>query len=417
MKENTQILLIAFKYPPYAGVGGFRWSKLTKYLAKDGYKIHVVTVNWRKTGEDIFLEDVQHPNIIIHKIPSFYFHNLKYKRYKNTLFDRFRHIMNYAFYKVLEIIWYEDEAQFWGISLLPYCKKLIQEEKIKIVIATGHPFMANYWASKLKKNLLNIRLIQDFQDPWTDNEKKTYPFYYYMKNKSIQHELFALNNCDAFFTVTKGLMNILSKKIYANVKKAVICNGFDIPQIKQPPLKRNFTFIYAGSMYLGREECLEAFLKAVDGIRDNFSEISAQFYGGEFPNILKKKYAHLFTEGILVHYPWISPEQVQKKIHESFACLHFNSRNFPYLVSTKIYEYASLRRPTLSINYGGDIEELIKKHKLGVSVDGDDIKKIQDEILKLYRIWQHDQYYEISPENLEIFHYENLAREVEKYFK
>jgi len=60
---------------------------------------------------------------------------------------------------------------------------------------------------------------------------------------------------------------------------------------------------------------------------------------------------------------------------------------------------------------------LIKRHKLGISVNGDDIGQIEKEILKLYDTWQHDPYYEISPEGLEIYHYKNLAKEVEKYFK
>jgi glycosyltransferase involved in cell wall biosynthesis len=413
VKKNTTVLLIAFKYPPYAGVGGFRWTKLTKYLAQQGYTIHVVTINWKETGADTYREDITHPNIIIHRIPSCYLHNIKYKRYKNTPLGQIRRFVKYGCFKFIDLFWYDDEAHYWGLSLLPFCKKLIQEEHIKTVIATGHPFMANYWASKLKQDLSEIHLIQDFQDPWTDNVRKLYPIPF-MRTRSLQHERFALNHCDVFFTVSPSLMNILEKKIHASVKTAVIHNGFDIPLATKPSLKRSFSFLYAGGVYFGREEPLEAFLTAVDAIKNSTPEITISFYG-EFPHHLKKKFRHLFTAGILAHFPFISPQEIQQKMYESFICLLFNSRILPYALSTKIYEYASVRRPTLAVYYGGDLDDLIQQHKLGVSVNGDDMEQIKEEIMNFYHLWQQNPSYEITPEHLEVFHYESLAKEVGKY--
>jgi len=412
---DRQVLLIAFKYPPYGGVGAKRWSKLSKYLAEMGYKIHVVTVNWTASEEDTFLEDVKHPNITIHRIHSFYFHNIKYKRYKSNFTGNVNRVFRYGFLKILNIIWYEDEAQFWGFYLLPLCKKIIKKENIKNVIATGHPFMTNYWAAQLKADLPEINLMQDFRDPWNDDEVRSLPLKR-MAKKSLQHETFALNNCDVVFAVTDGLMDLLSKKINTNTKKAVIPNGFDTHICNNDAIKRDFTFIYAGNLYAGREEPSNAFLKALESIRKEIPEIKVDFYGS-FPPKLRKKYEKLFKDGIISVYPSVSPEQIQIFMHKSFACLHFNARIYPYLVSTKIYEYASLKRPTLCVNYGGEIEELIERHKLGISVDGDDIGHIEEEILNLYDIWQHNPYYEISPEGLEIYHYKNLAKDVEKYFK
>nr|QNO48826.1 hypothetical protein IMBEDNDK_00036 [Methanosarcinales archaeon ANME-2c ERB4] len=412
---DKHILLIAFKYPPYAGVGGFRWSKLSRYLAEMGYKIHVVTVNWKASGGDTFLEEVQHSNITIHRIPSFYCHNFKYSRYKSSFTGRLKRVFRYGFLKVVDIIWYEDEAQFWGQHLLPFCKQLIKDNSITNVIATGHPFMANYWAARLKADIPEINLIQDFRDEWNDNPIRSFPLGQ-MAKKSLQHEIFALNNCDVVFAVSDGLMDLLSKKINTNIRKAVIPNGFDTHIYNKDATKRDFTFVYAGSLYAGREEPLEVFLKAVDAIEKTIPELKIKFYGSSPPN-LKHKYAKLFNDGIVSAHPPVSPDQIHRFMHESFACLLFNARIYPFARSTKIYEYASLNRPTLCINYGGEIDALIKKHKLGISVNGDNVGQIKEEILKLYDIWQQDPGYEISPEGLKIYHYKNIAKEVEKYFK
>ena len=42
-----KLLIIAFKFPPYGGVGSFRWSKFTKYLAKSENKVNVLTIKWK----------------------------------------------------------------------------------------------------------------------------------------------------------------------------------------------------------------------------------------------------------------------------------------------------------------------------------------------------------------------------------
>ena len=413
MKMDKKILLIAFKYPPYTGVGGFRWSKLSKYLAEMGYKIHVVTVNWKQYGDNTYINDVQHPNIIIHRIPSLYPHNLKYKPFEHNLIGNFKRILRYLFFKIINIIWYEDEAQFLGYTLLPFCDQLIKNENIKNVIATGHPFMANYWAAKLKTKHPEINLIQDFRDPWTENPFKSYPIKKCEK-KSMEHEIFALNNCDVLFAVTKGLVKMFSKKTCTDVKKITIPNGFDIDHNRRENISRDFTFIYAGSLYNGRDEPFESFLKAIENIEKNIPEIRICIYGS-FPNSIRKNHKKMFMTGKIKGYSPVSPSKIHELMYQSFICLHFNARPFNYLVSTKIYEHAAMKRPTFSVNYGGDIEDLINNHNFGISVNGDDVGQIENELIELYELWKSDPAYEISPRNLDKFDYKNISEEVVKY--
>lgn len=54
-----KILLIAYKFPPYDGVASLRWAKMSKYLAKLGHEIHVLTVDWQEIGSKDFLEDIK----------------------------------------------------------------------------------------------------------------------------------------------------------------------------------------------------------------------------------------------------------------------------------------------------------------------------------------------------------------------
>ena len=67
-----KLLIVAFKFPPYGGVGSFRWAKLSKYLAKNGHKVKVISVDWNKNSQNNLYHDIVHKNISIERISSGY---------------------------------------------------------------------------------------------------------------------------------------------------------------------------------------------------------------------------------------------------------------------------------------------------------------------------------------------------------
>ncbi|MDB4917282.1 MAG: hypothetical protein JWM95_4926, partial [Gemmatimonadetes bacterium] len=40
-----RLLVISYHFPPDGSVGGFRWAGLSKYLAREGWEVHVVTAS------------------------------------------------------------------------------------------------------------------------------------------------------------------------------------------------------------------------------------------------------------------------------------------------------------------------------------------------------------------------------------
>lgn len=430
MKKKQSILLIAFKFPPYAGVGSFRWSKISKYLSKKGYKIHVITVNWNRIGPDSLSSDVNQPNILIHRTPSFYPHNLKYKRFNHNSMGKAFHITRHGLLKVFDILGYEDEAYLWGKNIIPLCEKIIKREKIKNVISTGAPFMANYWSSKLKIRNPNINLILDFRDPWTKDvhnvsnikllKKRSLEFeeikkLKFFRKRALEFEKNSVNNCDVVVSVTQGVLDGFMERVESErVKGVVIRNGHDIEISKMKPItSRDFTFIYAGSLY-GREKPFESFLKAICDIVDEIPEIKIDIYGG-IPDSVKSNYSDLIKKNILRQYDRVSPNEINQKIYESFVCLQVNSEYFPEAATTKVYEYAALKRPTLSVNYGGEVDRIMNEFNFGVSVDGNNVKQIMKEIMNFYSIWKKNQNYEIFPKKINELHYKNIASKFEKY--
>ena len=393
----NRVLLIAFKYPPYAGVGGYRWSKISKYLAYFGHKIDVVTLKWNQSDENTLFEDIVHEKIKVHRIPSGYPHNLKLLRFNNNFVNK---IKNEMFYYINKFIYYDDEAQYWGKFLLPYCKKLIKRHRIRIIIATGHPFQSNRWATELRDKNNQVKLIQDFRDPW---------IHPYKIISSAKHEKFIKNwmdtsivNADHCVFVTEGLAETML--IGKDVPSSIITNGHDICYDLKRRKKRQW--IFAGNLSNGRDDMADEFLKVIENEPALLENCKIKFYG-HFPSELIRKYDELFRKNIIQYHGIVSQKRVITELSQSKVALHFNSEKFPYLVSTKIYEYAASRIPTLAVTGGGEIDALINDNGWGIAVKAEH-NEIKNAIQKITEIPK------IRKNTIDQYHYRNIAMEYSK---
>lgn len=348
------VVVIAHKYPPFNGVGANRWYHLSNELAVMGYKVHLVTV---ERGGVVPI----HKNITIHKVDSDSFYKLSAfsfsNRYVNSVYKRIIDGLRSMF-------WYDDEAQYWGSGLFAKIKQLKSIYNIKTIIATGHPFQVNRWASELKKKYdSDIYLIQDFRDPWYDNPFKTYLFQWQKeKVKKWQDEAISVSDINVF--VTKGLMELISP----SNKSVVIENGhyFSNYERHYTDRRNNEIIIHAGTLANGRDVVAEPFFKLCQNSPEILNGKLVHFYG-RVSLWLLKKYKKLFSSGLFVLHNSIKQDELIEVYSKSIFALQFNAEEYPYLVSTKIYEHPVFGLPTLSVNCGGEIDELIKSCNLGVS--------------------------------------------------
>lgn len=408
--NNKKILIIAYKFAPYNKTDTYRITRLIKALAEMGYKIHVVTVKWRcfKTNETNIIKD--HKNITIHTIGDICPHNLYYYSFKNNFFGRILNKFRNQIIKLLNIFFFVDTAQLWGYNLIPYCQKIIKKYNLTTIIVSGAPFMQNYHASKLKNSLKkDIVLIHDFRDEWTYGKK--------CRKKELFFEKYTINNCDAIVTVSNGLLKLF-KPIIKNkyIKTKVIKNGYEKEKIENiknetPIKKREFSFIYAGGLHQGRYEVLDIFLNEIQNNIKKFPDIKIIIYTSNFKRV-RKKFSNMIAKENLKVSDVIPKEKLYTEILKSFSALQFMPESTKFLISVKLFEHASLKRPTISINGGGDSEELIKTHQLGHSINYiTEKEKIISTITNYYKIWKNDSLYEINPIELEKYTFKNIATE------
>jgi len=392
-----KILLISFKYPPYSGVGAFRWANLSYQFAELGYKVYVITTKWNIKENSSFLEVLNHPNIVIHKLPSLGFNNLRYEHLKNRVLNRLRKYL----LKVTKNLFYIDDAQQWHWIMIPFVKRLIKKENIKTIIATGAPFTVNYAAAKIKNSMKNVKLIQDFRDPWNDDILYTPQFGNRQRlKKSEEMELFALNKADKVVSVTKMLSKYFEKKSKNPV--FTVYNGFSSKNLgweKEKEKSEKIKIIYAGNINAGRAEPFKYFLEKIA----EFDNIVIDLYCSGCSKI-EKVFSEFIEKKVLNTFEKISYEKLMEIIPEYNYGLHVNAKEYPDALSTKIYDYLSAGIPLVSVNYGGEIEELINANNFGYSINIAD--KNTDMILKLIKM----DSIELDPDKVGEFSYEKIIK-------
>lgn len=411
--QPKRILLIAFKFPPFAGVGAKRWAKFSKHLAQNGHKIHVVTVNWWNQGANTWTSDIIHPNIIIHRIPSAGLHNFRYAKLGQGIFGRALSALRLVFFRILSCPYYVDEAQFWGPILLPCCKRLILQAKINNVIASGHPFMANYWAARLKQKLPFINLIQDFRDPWTDDPGLSYAMPLFME-WAKQKENFAIQHADSLISVSQILTETFRKKKQNGGKTITVYNGYD--QENCIPIRgiihEQFEIIYAGNVSLDRKVVLDHFLQFIEKYSQRYQGLKLSFYG-HFPVRLKYRYKKLIHCGILYLHEPLSPEDISEKIRNAFLALQLTGPSRKEALSSKLFENAALGRPVICINHGGEANEIVEEYELGSNIDYTDECSYIQVMDRWYNIWKQDKSFALPDLNIKQFSYSSLVRQIE----
>lgn len=343
-----------------------RWGALSRCLAELGHRVNLVTADYGGVGQEV---DATFSNLIIHRLPSG-----MPKFLRSTLPIRGAHRIQSALRKTF---WYEDEAQCWARHLQPKLSALVAQEPVDAVIVTGSPFHAMHactqWHAEQKQRGLNALLIQDYRDPWLSNPMRA-PCRARRERVLSDRNRFILEHGDAFTAVTSGFTSLVQSSC-PDKPGFTLENGYNpflLAELKdQSPREEAPSFIYIGSLTNRRDIPARAFLQAIrrrQSCLGQGSQWKVTFMGKTSPDFARE-FQDLIAKGQLRLQPPKPQVEALQEVKAHHYALQFNSDIYPYLVSTKIYEHPALSRPTLSINFGGEVARMIERYGLGYSVD------------------------------------------------
>ncbi|MFN5621305.1 MAG: hypothetical protein ACK478_08375 [Flavobacteriales bacterium] len=366
---SEHILLINHDFPPNQGIGGRRWAKLAKGLAKLGYKIHVVNatpIENNKTSP--WSADVNHENIFINTIPRTYPTVISHTG--NSLWDKLHY--RFAIWRLKQTVKgtiYDLSAE-WGRYLIPACERICSEFPISRIIATGAPWHMLYELGEWNSANRKLPYIIDFRDPWLNAKNygmsqlnpKRKAFEVFKQKKTLEnativlspypeilHDLkeFARNNNSSIGQL-ETLRHFYDEDDFTNIVETTSPNRSE----------NMFTIVYGGDLYQDIHSELLEIVAFFNGTNTLLTPVELQIYtDATVPEFMRG------IEGIRI-FP-TAGKSFYSIAKAADALLILLPKHKSHEFTTKFYDYMPLGKPYIIASQGGIVADFIVGNQMG----------------------------------------------------
>jgi glycosyltransferase involved in cell wall biosynthesis len=259
-----RVLIIAYYWPPNAGVGVYRWLKFAKYLPQFGWQPVVYTPeNPELQAVDEALQRDIPPEVEVIRAPI----TEPYSWYKRFTGKKQDERLQTAFLREeAGPTWKENianwvrsnffipDARVWWVK--PSVKRLehyLKEHPVDVIVTTGSPHSLHLIGRELKRRT-GIPWLADFRDPWTNVD-----YYGQLKltkwadRKQREMERAVLSEADQVLTVSWHWAEEL--KALGARQVEVITNGYDPDDLPTPPepVDERWSLVHVGSITATRD--------------------------------------------------------------------------------------------------------------------------------------------------------------------
>lgn len=386
------VLIVSHTFPPYRGIGGRRWAKLSKELARRGHPVHVVHADQGNALRgSLWDADVLHPLIERHPLLMRYPQVLM-KRPLTSMAEK----IGYRFWmKALPLMTEGnvfDRSVRWGPTLVPKCDALIAQHGIKHVIATGPPFALLHQLLGLKHRP-NVRLLADFRDPWTWGEvygRSSMAAAQREAESTLEREV--MTGYDHITTPAPFILAHLRTAYPQHAAKcSLLPHVIDPDELvigERPAPDGLLRFIYAGSCYNGPgftaylHEVIKAFAAVQHKAPERWRRASFDLYitGHDVQPWQRAVAAAGQHERIRFNRP-VAANELFPLIQRADLVLAYMPPEKRDFVSTKFNELAWLGTPVLHIGEPGGLSDHITSNGLGRSTTVDGIAELLTDVL------------------------------------
>ena len=392
------VLMIAYNYPPLAGMGMLRSLKFAKYLPHFGWRPTILTLSTSATkqiqsqywlcdeaeGNLPGVEIIRSNFLSINSLRRYFFTTPTSSNQASRFSPAINNTSSYQMLRnFLSYIWnqwvlFPDGVIGWYPFAVKKAIDYINTNNIDLIFSTSLPATAHIIANKISKKT-GIPWVADFRDPWSQPHYKSTSKLRTQADKILQ--LRTLRRANALITVSEPLRQNLLRihKQFVN-ESYVIHNGYDCEDyLHQDQNKTHlFNIVFTGRMY------------DIDFKRTHRN-----------PRLLFEALEELFKEAkldptkvrfdIYGEYPIQLGEMISKfQLQESVKCLDpvpfkesfivqqnatilllltWADSDYEGILTGKLFEYLGARKPILAIpSYNTGVSQILHNTQAGVII-------------------------------------------------
>lgn len=377
-----KVLIISYFFPPGNFAGSYRIKSWAEYLHKFGYYPIIVTRHWAENETD-FTAISSKKNIEKEVNDRYTVFRLPYKgTFRDRLVKRFGDKAKIAgkFFSFFQILGQNLFLRSCSYSNLYFFARnyLKDHPEIKLVIASGTPFIQFRFCSLLKKEFPGIKWIADYRDEWNSQ-----PEMYHQNRPLLKRFLSQIEKTfERKWIRSAALVTTVSDEIRNQIidfndykgKSAVVLNGYDAQDFKgfewmSMPLNKKFRLLHSGTLYPFQDLAVfargfEKFIK----LNNVAEDVELVFSGLNIDGLNKKRIDTLFRETVqfVKILPRLRKQDFFGEMHKSHVLLIFPYNSLNGCFSSKVFEYLPTGRPILlSPSDGNIITCLIKETNTG----------------------------------------------------
>lgn len=375
MKKN--VLIVTYYWPPAGGPGVQRWLKFVKYLPE--YNIHPIVYipenpNYPILDSSLEQEIPEDITLLKHPIKEPYKLAAMFSKKKSETISKGIITEAKAQTALEKLMLYirgnffiPDARVLWVKPSVFFLKNYISNHDVDAVITTGPPHSLHLIGLQLKQ-LLGVKWLADFRDPWTtigyhkelklsEGSKK--------KHKDLERDI--LQHADDIIVtshVTKTEFKAITKQPIH-----VITNGYDYVKLNETTLDSKFTMAHIGSLLSKRNP--KMLWRVLEDLINSHNDFAADFQlhlVGHVSQDVLNSIAGFKLQSFCKNFGYVNHEQAVAFQRQSQVLLliEIDSPDTKCIIPGKLFEYMVSNRPILALGpKASDVEQIIKETNTG----------------------------------------------------
>ncbi len=350
-----RLLLLAYYYPPRPGVGSRRPAYLRKYLPQFGWEATILTARLNGYG------DANAPGVVATNYVDI-LASVKRRLGLNgaPTHERFglsgapeadmrKSLRHRAISLAYQAFTFPDREVGWTPFALRALRDAVQREHFDAVMTTSPPYVAGIVAALAD---CGVPWVADIRDLWTGTDiiERDAPVRW-MERKL---ERWMLRRASAITAVSKPMEEYLVREIPC-VPVETIYNAFDPDDWRDVPFETNerCTFLYAGSLYRGRQQPQPIF-RAVRRLLDRgalaANDVQIDIYSDESAWLTRVAQNEGVGE-IVRSFDYVPQKEIMRLERRADRLVYFVFEGFgaETIVSGRMLEYLGARRRVLAV--------------------------------------------------------------------